>query len=166
MATKQRENVLASIWAEGFGIGIVLFNKTGKTYQPLASWKSNLAAFDFGFVNVLKQWQNEHGLNKVIMNLPSDYKGKVARHPIRVILPVRDIELRPEIEPLEGLASLFNCIQQDRIDFSQFSKDRLLEQVKRLDTSRDPVVFAFLQAVTEEAPSGVGVSRRKNANVD
>lgn len=161
MVTRQNGTVIASIWAEDYAIAMVLFKKVGEIHTPLESWRSNLSAFDFGFVEVLEKWQADHGLTKAVMNEPPDYKGKAARHPIKSISPVRT-DLKPEIELFEGLASLYYAIQQETIDFTHYNKARFMEQIKRLDTNRDPAVMAFLQGIVKPASGGYGKSKSKD----
>lgn len=156
MAVRERETVLASVWAENCEIAMVLFKKSGETYTPLAYWKSNLSVFNFGFAEVLEEWQAAHGLNKVQINQPVTYTGDLRKHPILKLMPASTTaEMVERIEPIEGLANLHYGIQQNTIDFSHYSKNRLLEQIKRLDEKRDPVVLAFLQGISNKGSPGL-----------
>lgn len=144
---------VASIWAEGTQMAMVAIAKlNGDIFHPLASWRSNLSAFDFGFVEVLKDWEERFSVDRAIVNeSPETASSKSTRkHPIAEIIDI-SCSKKPSIEPFEGLVYLHYHMQQDAIDFFHYPDHaRLLEQVKRIDRDPNPVVMAFLQGLVFE----------------
>lgn len=143
----------ASIWAEGTQMAMVAIAKlNGDVFHPLASWRSNLSAFDFGFVEVLKDWEERFSVDNAIVNeVPETSSSKSSRkHPIAEIIDV-SCKKKPSIEPFEGLIYLHYHMQQKALDFHFYPDHaRLLEQVKRIDRDPSPVVMAFLQGLVFE----------------
>ena len=167
MAAQTKISHIASIWAEGAQIGMVCFRKENKTYTPLDSWRSNLAGFSFNFVEILEQWKQKYSLTRAILNKPPSSQSNSKRHPILTIIPV-SCKTQPAIEIFEGLAYLHHHLQQDTLDFSHYPKNRLMEQVSRVDTDRNPIVLAFLQGIAVQSSGAVvpSVGRRQSPKMD
>lgn len=150
----------ASIWVEGTQMAMVAIAKlNGGVFHPLASWRSNLASFDFGFVEVLRDWESRFSVDNAIVNeVPETSNSKSSRkHPIAEIIDI-SCKKKPSIEPFEGLVSLHYHMKQGALDFHFYPDEaRLLEQVKRIDRDPNPVVMAFLQGLVFE-PSTISFS--------